>query len=70
THRRQMLIKNKIPGFLRKSFESFAGTKGTRRFDSFRNGKFTYMSFVLKKKRAEDIHIKSDITLREVHKAS
>ena len=30
-----------------KSFEEFAGTKGTKRFESFNNGKFEYWSFVL-----------------------
>ncbi|MBE0655261.1 MAG: class I SAM-dependent methyltransferase [Bacteroidales bacterium] len=47
--RRQMLIENKIPGFLKKAFASFAGTKGTKRYESFRNGKFEYWSFVLVK---------------------
>jgi len=49
THRRESIIQTKIPGFLRKSFASFAGTKGTRRFDSFVNGQFEYWSFVLVK---------------------
>lgn len=49
TYRRDMLIHNKIPRFLKKSFKEFAGTKGTNRFDSFTNGKFEYWSFVLTK---------------------
>jgi ubiquinone/menaquinone biosynthesis C-methylase UbiE len=49
SQRRESIIHSRIPGFLRKSFASFAGTKGTRRFDSFVNGKFEYWSFVLVK---------------------
>jgi len=48
TKRREMLIHEKIPGFLKKSFQQFAGTKGTTRYDSFKNGKFEYWSFRLK----------------------
>jgi ubiquinone/menaquinone biosynthesis C-methylase UbiE len=48
TPRRERLIHEKIPGFLKKSFYQFAGTKGTTRYDSFRNGKFEYWSFRLK----------------------
>jgi ubiquinone/menaquinone biosynthesis C-methylase UbiE len=47
--RRENLIERKIPGILKKSFASFAGTKGTHRFNSFNNGKFEYWSFVLTK---------------------
>jgi ubiquinone/menaquinone biosynthesis C-methylase UbiE len=47
TLRREMLIEQKVPGFLKKSFERFAGTKGTKRYQSFNNGKFEYWSFVL-----------------------
>ncbi|MBN1415860.1 MAG: class I SAM-dependent methyltransferase [Bacteroidales bacterium] len=49
TERRERLIHEKIPGFLKKSFLRFAATKGTERYDSFRNGKFEYWSFRLKK---------------------
>jgi len=49
TTRREKLIHTKIPGFLKKSFARFAGTKGTERFDSFFNGKFEYWSFILTK---------------------
>ena len=49
TIRRKELIHKKVPGMLRKSFESFAGTEGTKRFESFTNGKFEYWSFVLAK---------------------
>lgn len=48
--RRENHIDEKIPGFLKKAFLAFAGTKGTKRFNSFRNGKFEYRSFVLRKK--------------------
>ena len=49
TERRRKLIHKKVPGMLRKPFESFAGTEGTKRFESFNNGKFEYWSFVLSK---------------------
>ena len=49
TGRREQLINNNIPGSLRKSFSAFAGTKGTKRYNSFNNGKFEYWSFVLNK---------------------
>ena len=49
TQRREKLIQDNIPGFLRRSFEKFAGTQGTKRFESFSNGKFEYWSFVLTK---------------------
>ena len=48
--RREKLIQEKIPGFLRKSFAQFAGAKGTDRNESFSNGKFIYFSFILEKK--------------------
>jgi len=49
TSRREKLIKRKIPGALQGLFANFAGTEGTERFNSFRNGKFQYWSFVLVK---------------------
>ena len=49
TKRRENLIKEKIPAILKNAFKEFAGTKGTRRFNSFNNGKFEYRSFVLVK---------------------
>ena len=49
TQRREQLIDKKVPGGLRKYFKKFAGTKGTSRFESFRNGTFEYWSFVLTK---------------------
>lgn len=49
TKRREMLIQKNIPGILKKTFEKFAGIKGTERFKSFNNGKFEYWSFVLTK---------------------
>ncbi len=48
--RREDLIQDKVPGFLKKSFAQFAGAKGTERNNSFSNGKFVYMSFMLVKK--------------------
>ena len=47
--RRKQLIRKKIPGLLKPSFENFAGTKGTKRFESFNNGRFVYKSYVLKR---------------------
>ncbi|MBN2763347.1 MAG: class I SAM-dependent methyltransferase, partial [Bacteroidales bacterium] len=49
SQRREKLVNEKIPGFLKKSFLAFAGTKGTERYDSFRNGKYEYWSFRLMK---------------------
>jgi ubiquinone/menaquinone biosynthesis C-methylase UbiE len=51
TSRREALIERKIPGPLKKSFASFAGTRGTTRYNSFNNGKFEYWSFVLTKQK-------------------
>jgi hypothetical protein len=45
--RRENIIRKRAPGFLKKSFAQFAGTRGTERFESFRTGKFQYWSFVL-----------------------
>jgi len=50
TKRREQQIQTKVPGVLRKSFEKFAGTKGSTRYNSFNNGTFEYWSFVLVKK--------------------
>jgi ubiquinone/menaquinone biosynthesis C-methylase UbiE len=50
TRRREALIQNKIPSLMKKSFKRFAGVKGTDRFNSFKNGKYEYWSFVLSKK--------------------
>jgi ubiquinone/menaquinone biosynthesis C-methylase UbiE len=50
TKRREVLIEKKIPGMMKKSFERFAGLKGTERYESFTNGKYEYWSFVLGKK--------------------
>lgn len=49
TKRRENEINRKVPGFLKKSFEKFAGTKGSTRFKSFSNGQFQYWSYVLSK---------------------
>lgn len=49
TKRRENQIQRKVPGFLRKLFEKFAGTKGSTRYNSFLNGQFQYWSFVLTK---------------------
>lgn len=49
THRRVSLIRKKVPGFLVNSFNTFAGAKGTERYNSFTNGTYEYWSFVLEK---------------------
>jgi ubiquinone/menaquinone biosynthesis C-methylase UbiE len=49
TRRRENLIIKKVPGLLKNAFLEFAGTKGTKRYNSFNNGKFEYRSFVLTK---------------------
>ncbi len=49
THRRETLIRAKVPGFLIDAFFTFAGTKGSSRYKSFTDGTFQYWSFVLEK---------------------
>ena len=49
TERRETLIRKKVPGFLVRSFDTFAGTKGTERYNSFTNGTYQYWSFVMDK---------------------
>ena len=48
--RRKTLIRKKVPGFLISSFDTFAGTKGSERYNSFTNGTYAYWSFILEKK--------------------
>lgn len=47
--RREELIDQKIPGFMKSSFKTFAGTLGTSRYNNFATGVFQYLSFVLEK---------------------
>lgn len=47
--RREAIISKKVPGFMRKAFFQFAGTKGTERYESFASGKMEYWTFVLRK---------------------
>jgi ubiquinone/menaquinone biosynthesis C-methylase UbiE len=49
TERREELIRNNIPGFLRKAFSHFAGSQGSARYFSFKDNTFEYWSYVLKK---------------------
>jgi len=49
SERRENLIDSKAPKFLRSSFKTFAGTKGTSRYNNFADGTFQYWSFVLEK---------------------
>lgn len=47
--RKQTLIQKLIPKWLLKSFQDFAGTKGSVVYRHFANGQMQYYSFVLKK---------------------
>jgi SAM-dependent methyltransferase len=47
--RRLELIHRIIPRFLRPTFLSFAGVRGTPMFEEFQAGRIVYMSFVLQK---------------------
>ncbi len=47
THRRETLIRKRVPGFMVGSFLAFAGTKGTERYRSFTDGTYSYWSYVL-----------------------
>lgn len=49
SERREHLIDTKAPKILRKSFRTFAGTKGTSRYNNFATGVFQYWSFVCEK---------------------
>lgn len=48
-NRRENLIRELVPGFLKRSFAAFAGTMGSNRYESFASGKLEYWSFVLKR---------------------
>lgn len=47
--RKEKLIKEQIPGMMKKTFRQFAGTVDSERYKSFIDGKYKYLSFVLKK---------------------
>jgi ubiquinone/menaquinone biosynthesis C-methylase UbiE len=47
--RKQTLIQKLIPKWLLKSFQDFAGTKGSVVYRNFANGQMQYFSFVLRK---------------------
>lgn len=49
SERREKLIDANVPKFLRSSFKTFAGTKGTSRHNNFATGVFQYYSFELTK---------------------
>jgi hypothetical protein len=42
-------IKENVPKFIRKVFESYAGVKGSKMYDSFINGDLIYLCATLKK---------------------
>ena len=48
SQRRTNLISTLVPPFLQASFNQFAGTKGTARYNSFVNGKYDYWIFTMK----------------------
>jgi SAM-dependent methyltransferase len=47
--RREDIIRRRVPRCLAKAFAQFAGTRGTERYESFRNGTFQYWSFVMER---------------------
>ncbi len=49
SHRRENLIATLVPSFLRSAFNQFAGTKGTRRYSSFVDGRYEYWIYTLTK---------------------
>ena len=46
---RKNAIQRSVPGFFRKAFESYAGVKGSKIYDSFKNGTLSYVSACLEK---------------------
>ena len=46
---RKSAIQRSVPGFFQKAFESYAGVKGSKIHDSFKNGMLTYVSACLEK---------------------
>ena len=47
--KRRKAIDHSVPKFLKKTFKSYAGVKGSAIYDSFINGTFLYLSACLKK---------------------
>jgi len=47
--KRLKAIEHSVPDFLKKTFKSYAGVKGSAIYDSFINGTFLYLSACLKK---------------------
>lgn len=47
--RKLVLIQQEIPRLLRRSFQHFAGIKGKTMYESLRNGRAEYLSYVLRK---------------------
>lgn len=48
-------IQDKVPWFLRNAFSDFAGIKDTGVYNLFKSGKYSYHSFLIKKKKREMI---------------
>jgi ubiquinone/menaquinone biosynthesis C-methylase UbiE len=59
TGRRDSLIDELIPGFMKRAFEAFAATKGSLRYESFASGKIEYWSFVLRHLEAKPVQVTS-----------
>jgi ubiquinone/menaquinone biosynthesis C-methylase UbiE len=49
SERKQKLIGRNIHGWLTRIFQQFAGVKGSKVYDCFRDGSFVYKSYVLRK---------------------
>ncbi|MBI2541926.1 class I SAM-dependent methyltransferase [Candidatus Woesearchaeota archaeon] len=52
--RKLRLIEKKVPRLLQNTFQSFAGTKGSPIFESFRDGSRVYFNFILKKRQLKN----------------
>ena len=46
---RKETIDHSVPRILKRTFESYAGVKGSKMYDSFSNGTLTYLSTCLQK---------------------
>jgi len=47
--RRDGMISNKVPGFLKGAFAEFAGTKGSNRYELFASGNMRYKHYIMRK---------------------
>lgn len=51
--RKRQLIEQKVPSFLKKPFQEFAGLPGTGPYEALRTGAWEYRSFLLRKTTGE-----------------